>query len=104
MNHFADHADAARQHVCHRLWQRFGLAFSAAEVRELEKQIVGGNAQWVLDQPDRRKTVYRLKIPRPDRDRVVIAVFDIKIWAVCTVLPSEAWIGRRKPCKTKWKR
>lgn len=96
---FANHVDAARQHVCRRLWQRFGLAFSAAEVKTLEQQIVAGNAAWVLDQPG--KSVYRLKIHREDRDREVIAVFSVNLWCVVTVLPSESWIGRKKPRKKK---
>jgi len=64
---------------------------------------MAANEQFPIE-VDADRTVYRLKIHRPDRDRVIIAVFDIKIWAVCTVLPSESWVGRRKPCKTTSKR
>lgn len=96
---FANHVDACRQHVCHRLWERYGLAFNAADVKQLEDQIVGGHADWVADQPG--KSIYRLTIKRPDRDHVLIAVFSVRLWVLVTVLPCEAWIGKAKPCKKK---
>lgn len=95
-----NHIDAARHHTCKRLWQRFGLAFSPADVKQLEGVIVDGHADWVADQPEKRRSVYHLRIARPDWKRDIYAVFDIRLWAVVTVLPCEQWVGRKK-CRPK---
>ena len=107
MNAPFDHAMACRIHVCRRLWQRFGLAFGMGELRELERQIVSGDATWILDQTDRKRksprSVYRVTVKREDRKHTLFCVFDVRLWCLVTVLPSQEWIGRRKPCQTKLK-
>lgn len=95
------HAAAARHHACRRLWQRFGLAFSPAELKALENEIVAGRGQWIADQPEKTRTIYRLLIRRPERDRDIFAVFDVRLWAICTVLPCEEWVGRKKCRRTR---
>jgi hypothetical protein len=91
-----NHVDAARWHTSKRLWQRFGLAMGIPELKKLEAEIVAGRAQWLADQRKNMRSVYKLRVHRDDRTREIVAVFDVHLWAVVTVLPSEAWIGRRK--------
>lgn len=76
------HEAAARTHCWRRAWQRFGLALSISDIRDLEHQIVSGRAEWIMDQKALR-TVYWV---RRDEKRM-IGVFDIKLWALVTILP-----------------
>lgn len=76
------HEAAARTHCWRRAWQRFGLALSIADIRDLERQITSGRAEWIMDQRQMR-TVYWV---RRDEKRM-IGVFDIKLWALVTILP-----------------
>lgn len=99
---FANHVDACRQHVCYRLWQRYGLAFNAADVRALEERIVGGHATWVKDQPG--KSIYKLTVDRGERKHTMVAVFSVRLWCLVTILPCEQWIGKAKPCRMKRRR
>jgi hypothetical protein len=86
-----DHRECAHIHAMRRAWQRFGLAVGEPELRDIERRLVAGEYEWVADLQDMR-VAYRA----PYRGRVMIPVFNIRLWAICTFLPSEAWTLLRR--------
>lgn len=77
-----DYVSACRLHCWRRAWQRFGLALSLNDLLDLERQITSGRAEFIVDQKAMR-SVYWV---RRD-DKRMIGVFDIKLWALVTILP-----------------
>ncbi|MFN3461099.1 MAG: hypothetical protein ACK4ZN_08830 [Oceanibaculum sp.] len=85
----ATHRAYARRHAMKRAWHRFGLAIGEGELREIERNLVDGLYAWVADLAG-CCVAYEVRF----RDRVLFAVFNIRLWAVVTFLPSEAWARR----------
>lgn len=81
------HREAALVHVWRRAWQRFGLALSVADLKELESKLISGKGKWVMDQKMMR-VVYDV----PFRERRLICVFDVSLWSIVTVLPGVGFL------------
>ena len=73
----------------HRAWQRFGLAIGEGELREIEAALVGGAFAWVADLKG-CCVVYRGAF----RGKEIYPVFNVRLWAIVTFLPSETWACR----------
>lgn len=82
--------ERAHRHAQRRAWRRFGLAVGEPELREAEQDIWAGRAEWIADlKPMRQAYWVALK------GRRVVAVFDIHIEAIVTVLPNVAMLRLR---------
>jgi len=89
----------ARRHVEKRAWQRFGLAVAPADLIAAEQAIWRGDADWIGDFTPMRQA-YWVKL----KNKRVVAVFDIHLEIIITVLPSEAWLWSRTAQRPERKR
>lgn len=98
------HRDAARRHAVVQAWRRFGIALGEPDLAAVEATIRAGKATWVVDQirTDGAGTIrggVRAAYEVALRKRIVVAIFDVGLDAVVTLLPSREWIGREEPEK-----
>jgi len=83
------HFDRARYHAMKRAWERFGLAIGLGELREIEQHLVAGDYRWIAD-----LSGFCMAYEADFRQRRIYPVFNGRLWAIVTFLPSEAWACR----------
>lgn len=89
----AEHADRARWHAIKRAWRRFGVALGLPDLLALERQIWTGKARWITDLEGSRaghhlRQAYGVELRGVER----IAIFDVRLGCIVTLLTSERHI------------